>query len=65
MAKSDVSKLALLGGRRAVDRPAPAWPVTGDLEVAWMEGVVRSGKWSWLGPHERAFCEEFASFIGA
>ena len=30
-----------------------------------MEGVVRSGKWSWLGPHERAFCEEFASFIGA
>lgn len=65
MAKSDVSKLALLGGRPAVDRPAPAWPVTGDLEVAWMEGVVRSGKWSWLGPHERAFCEEFASFIGA
>jgi len=30
-----------------------------------MEAVVRSGEWSWGGPHERAFCREFASFIGA
>jgi len=39
--------------------------VAGDLEVSWMEAVVRSGKWSWLGPHEQAFCSEFARFIGA
>jgi L-glutamine:2-deoxy-scyllo-inosose/3-amino-2,3-dideoxy-scyllo-inosose aminotransferase len=30
-----------------------------------MEETLRSGKWSWLGPHELAFCEEFAEFIGA
>jgi len=59
------AKPALLGGRPAVSIPAPAWPVSGDLEAAWMEGVVRSGKWSWNGPHESAFCKEFASFIGA
>jgi len=29
-----------------------------------MRDVVRSGRWSWLDPHERAFCEEFAAFIG-
>ncbi len=56
--------LALLGGKPVVDLRAPAWPIAGDLEVAWMEAVVRSGKWSWVGPHEQAFCSEFASFIG-
>lgn len=30
-----------------------------------MEGVVRSGKWSWIGPHETAFCSEYAAFIGS
>lgn len=29
-----------------------------------MEAVVRSGQWSWMGPHERAFCQEYAAFIG-
>ena len=52
------NSLGLAGGRPAVTRPEPAWPVAGDLEAAWMEGVVRSGKWSWLGPHEQAFCKE-------
>lgn len=59
------SPLALLGGAPAVTLPAPAWPVAGDLEAAWMEGVVRSGQWSWMGPHETAFTREFAGFIGA
>ncbi|HPP12886.1 MAG TPA: DegT/DnrJ/EryC1/StrS family aminotransferase, partial [bacterium] len=58
------SKLALLGGAPVVTECAPSWPVSGELEVAWMEAVVRSGQWSWLGPHERAFCSEFASFLG-
>ncbi len=44
---------------------APEWPVSGDIEAVWMEGVVRSGKWSWLGPHETSFCSEFAEFIGS
>ena len=30
-----------------------------------MDEVVRSGEWSWVGTHETAFCEEFASFIGS
>lgn len=63
--KSNVGALALLGGPPDVKREPPPWPVSGDLEVAWMEAVVRSGKWSWLGPHETAFCAEFAQFIGS
>lgn len=57
--------LAVSGGKPAVTRSAPQWPVSGDLEVAWMEAVVRSGKWSWIGPHETAFCSEYAGFIGS
>lgn len=57
--------LALTGGSPAVTLPSPGWPITGEQEVAWMTEVVRSGKWSWLGAHERAFCEEFAAFIGS
>ena len=60
-----LSSLALCGGTPAVTRAAPAWSVVDELEVSWMEGVVRSGQWSWCGPHERAFCGEFASFIGS
>lgn len=56
--------LALTGGAPAVSLPAPRWPQPGELEVAWMEAVVRSGEWSWLGQHERAFCREYAAFIG-
>ena len=56
--------LAIKGGQPAVDRSPSAWPISGELEVAWMEGVVRSGKWSWVGPHEAAFCREYADFIG-
>ena len=57
--------LALRGGVPAVKHAAPAWPVTGELEVSWMEAVVRSGQWSWKGPHEMAFCDEFKGFIGS
>jgi L-glutamine:2-deoxy-scyllo-inosose/3-amino-2,3-dideoxy-scyllo-inosose aminotransferase len=64
-AKQSASALAVLGGPPAVTRSCPAWPVAGDLEAAWMEAVVRSGQWSWLGPHERAFCDEFRGFIGS
>ncbi len=58
-------KMAIQGGRPAVTTPPPNWPMAGDLEAAWMEAVVRDGKWSWMGPHEQAFCREFASFIGS
>ncbi len=64
MSAPPASALALTGGAPAVTLPAPSWPIAGDLEVAWMEAVVRSGQWSWMGPHERAFCQEYAAFIG-
>ncbi|MBU4366731.1 MAG: DegT/DnrJ/EryC1/StrS family aminotransferase [Verrucomicrobia bacterium] len=63
MMKAD--ELALAGGKPAVTLKCPRWPVSGRQELVWMEKVVRSGKWSWLGPHERAFCEEYARFIGS
>ncbi len=59
-----VGRLAVLGGERAVTRSAPVWPVSDDLDVQRMEKVVRSGQWSWLGEHEMAFSEEYASYIG-
>ena len=57
--------LALAGGKPAVTMKSPTWPVTGRQELIWMEQVVRSGKWSWLGPHETAFCKEYAKFISS
>ncbi len=59
------SKPAILGGSPAVTIETPSWPVVGEQEMAWMEEVVKSGKWRWLDPHETAFCQEFASFIGS
>ena len=64
IAMSTADKLALLDGQPAVTLPAPAWPRPGGQEAEWMAEVVRSGQWSWLGPHERAFCEEYKRFIG-
>ncbi len=57
--------LALTGGTPAVTLKCSPWPVVTDQEVQWMEQVVRSGKWSWMGEQEQAFCSEFAEFIGS
>ncbi|MEI6499893.1 MAG: DegT/DnrJ/EryC1/StrS family aminotransferase [Armatimonadota bacterium] len=57
--------LALTGGSPAVTLAPSPWPITGEQEVQWMEEVVRSGKWSWMGPHETAFTEDFCQFLGA
>ncbi len=56
---------ALLGGVRAVKTRPPAWPVVSEEDARRMAEVVRSGKWSWFGPHELAFCKEYADFIGS
>ena len=61
---SKEARLACMGGEPTVTIPTPAWPVTGKQEEAWMAEVVRSGKWSWVGAHERAFSESYAEFIG-
>ncbi|MHB8997615.1 MAG: DegT/DnrJ/EryC1/StrS family aminotransferase [Armatimonadota bacterium] len=57
--------LALTGGSPAITLKPYPWPIVGEQEVQWMEEVVRSGKWSWMGPHETAFTEDFRQFIGA
>ena len=61
---ANAPKLAICGGKPAVTIKAPAWPFAGEQEIKWMEEVLRSGAWSWVGQHERAFCQEFAQFIG-
>jgi len=58
-------KLAVMGGPKTVKLTPPSWPISGREEIEWMTEVIKSGKWSWLGKHERAFCNEFAKFIGA
>lgn len=60
-----MSTLAIKGGSPAVTLEHQPWPIVGDLEAEWMDEVVRSGNWSWVGTHETAFCSEFAEFIGA
>jgi dTDP-4-amino-4,6-dideoxygalactose transaminase len=65
MSLSTQSELALNTGKPTVTIPAPQWPQVGEEEVAWMEGVVRSGQWSWYGPHEAEFSSEFADLCGA
>jgi L-glutamine:2-deoxy-scyllo-inosose/3-amino-2,3-dideoxy-scyllo-inosose aminotransferase len=57
--------LAIDGGSPAVTLKQHPWPITGEQELEWMADVVRSGQWSWMGPHETAFTEEFREFIGA
>lgn len=59
------TRLAVDGGNAAVTSRAPAWPISGPDEVRWMTEVVKSGKWSWLGAHERAFCQDFSRFVGS
>lgn len=58
-------KLAVAGGPKTVTLEAPPWPIVGKFEEQLMAKVVRSGKWSWLGEQERAFCREYCKFIGA
>ena len=65
MPQTTQHKLAALGGPKSVTVKAPPWPLSGEKEAKWMDQVVRSGKWSWLGDHERAFCAEFSDFIGS
>lgn len=56
---------AILGGTKAVTLPLPSWPVVTPEDAEQVAEAVRSGNWSWLGPNERAFCEEYAAFLGA
>jgi len=58
-------QLALTGGSPCVTLKPYPWPITGEDEMEWMAEVVSSGQWSWMGPHETAFTDDFRQFIGA
>lgn len=64
MANDSINSAAICGGNPIVASRAPAWPVTEEWEIEQTAEVVRSGKWSWLGPHEMAFSRDYADFIG-
>jgi L-glutamine:2-deoxy-scyllo-inosose/3-amino-2,3-dideoxy-scyllo-inosose aminotransferase len=65
MSQVTTQQPALLGGPQAVSIKAPVWPICSEEDVTTMAEVVRSGRWSWVGPHEQAFCQDYASFIGS
>ena len=62
-----MSKLAILGGEpvRAPKKPWPAWPPVDKRALELVSEVVASGVWSFDGPKEWQFCQEFAAFSGA
>lgn len=64
MSKSSSNQPAITGGNPTVTGAAPKWPIVSEKAVKRMTKVVRSGRWSWVGPEEIAFCEEFRKFIG-
>lgn len=64
VAMNSDSTLAIAGGEKAVTLTPPTWPVVEESDVERMSEVVRSGNWSWIGPQEQAFCEEYRQFIG-
>ena len=45
-------------------KPWPAWPPVGDDASELVAQVVRSGRWSFDGPREWAFCQRYAAFSG-
>ena len=58
-----VSELALLGGAPVASemiQPTPWPPVSEAVETTLIE-IYRSRKWSFGGPHERRFAQEFAA----
>jgi dTDP-4-amino-4,6-dideoxygalactose transaminase len=61
MAKSNADKLALLGGT-SVCQPlvAPTWPLPNEATAKRLAEIYMSGQWSFNGPVEQAFCQEFA-----
>ena len=67
MATATAEKLALLGGVAASPQPLqpPAFPPADEATARRLSEVYLSRKWSFGGPEEKAFNEEFARYHGA
>lgn len=60
-----MSKLALLGGKKAVGKPFVQWPVYDECDVAAVDAVLRSGKWfRYDGEKNAEFEKVFAGHCG-
>jgi L-glutamine:2-deoxy-scyllo-inosose/3-amino-2,3-dideoxy-scyllo-inosose aminotransferase len=63
------SQLAIKGGPKAITEKAienfPTWPVLNETTAERLKEVYLSGQWSFNGPEEQAFCQEFAEFCNA
>lgn len=59
-----MSQLAINGGKKIRETGWPVWPIIGDCETEKILEVVKSGVWSYNGPQEKKFSQEFAEYIG-
>ena len=59
-----MSKLAIDGGRpvRAASKQWPTWPVSDAADAKLAAEITQSNRWSYDGPHEWDFAEQFAAY---
>jgi dTDP-4-amino-4,6-dideoxygalactose transaminase len=62
-----MSKLALLGGApvRAEQKPLPQWPISDEQDAKRVAEITLSNRWSYDGPVEWEFAEQFAKYLGS
>lgn len=62
-----MSKLAIDGGSKIFEIPArlPSWPPSNEATAEELKKIYLGSKWSFYGPNELAFNNEFAAYTGA
>ena len=62
-----MSKLAIDGGSKIFEIPArlPSWPPSNEATAEELKKIYMGSKWSFYGPNEIAFNNEFAAYTGA
>ena len=60
-----MSNLAISGGKPVGALNVPSWPIFDEQEEAMLLEVLRSGRWSYLGPMEQRLERAFAEYTGA
>ncbi len=62
-----MSVLAIDGGEavRSKEKPWPQWPISTEKDAERIAEVTRSNRWSYDGPNEWRFAEEFTRYQGA
>ena len=62
-----MGRLAVNGGKpvRSKGNQWPSWPVSDANDVKVLADITRSNRWSYDGPYEWQFAEQFTKYIGA